>query len=207
VAADGPGGAAGGVLQPLDSLGGPPAGQRLLLTGQLVAPDDASSGRTPASSGRGRGSARKAQQQPAPQALAPTPLLDWVVDYGPEAAASGAVWAVTEQAWYRLVSPSSRYAPVYASTLRKARLACSAAELAGSGSGISAADLASAVERAAAAQQAEGDAAAKQFVLAQLEVRARLQVHDSGCRLRCCTAMAAGCFPMDASCCNCRADQ
>lgn len=66
---------------------------------------------------------------------------------------------------YKLLQPSARYAPVYASSQRKAALARAAAADSGAAS-----DPAGAVRRAAAAMQASADAAALEFALAQLQV-------------------------------------
>lgn len=93
-----------------------------------------------------------------------SPLLDWVVDYG---AAEPALWAVTQHAWYRLLQPSARYAQLFAGVQRKAALAHAAAA-----DGSAAANPEGAVERAAAAMQASGDQAAKEFALAQVQASA-----------------------------------
>ena len=156
---------AGGALQPLDALGPATVGQ-LVLSGQLVAAD---------AGGGGGGAAAAFAAVPGfggvgPQhAVTTGPLLDWVVDYSQGPAA--AIWAVTEKAWYQLLLPSGRYAPLFASAQRKAALACAAAADAGA-----AANPSAAVERAAAAMGAGADTAAKQFALAQLHVRLRVVV-------------------------------
>lgn len=148
----------GGALQPLDALGPTTIGQ-LVLSGQLVAADEGGAAAALAAvPGFGGG---------GPQhAVTTGPLLDWVVDYSGPAAA---IWAVTEQAWYQLLLPSARYAPLFAGAQRKAALARAAATDA-----RAAADPTAAVARAAASMGASDDAAAKQFAVAQLHVRCRL---------------------------------
>lgn len=141
-------------LRPLDALDGPAAAGQLVLTGQLVPAAQLEAG-GPADGGR--------------HPVTTSPLCDWVVDYG---GAEPALWAVTQHAWYRLMQPSTRYAPLFASAQRKAALAHAAAADAGA-----AASPEAAVERAAAAMQAAGDQAAKEFALAQLQVSA------ASCRL------------------------
>lgn len=82
-----------GVVQPLTSLTQQPG---LALSGQLV----------PA-----QGSAAAAAE-PGPN-LTAAPLIDWVVEQSPVPGQPPAVWAVSQRAWYRLLQPSARYAPLF----------------------------------------------------------------------------------------------
>ena len=143
------GGAADGALRPLEALGPATIGQ-LVLTGQLVPAEE---GLGASAAGGSGGAAR--------HPLAAEPLLDWVVDHG---ASEPGIWAVTQHAWYRLLQPSARYAPLFASAQFKAAVARAAGAAAGA-----AADPEGVVERAAAALQAGGDQAAKEFALTQLQ--------------------------------------
>ncbi len=127
---------------------GPATVGQLVLTGQLV----------PA--GQEAGGPADGDRHP----VTTSPLLDWVVDYG---AAEPVLWAVTQHAWYRLLQPSARYAPLFAGVQRKAAVAHAAVA-----SASAAANPEGAVQQAAAALQAAADQAAKEFALAQLQASA-----------------------------------
>lgn len=96
-------GGAGGQLQPLHTLrpGGGASQPRLVLIGQLVAPREAA--HTPADS----------------VAVATAPLVDWVVERS-TGGQPPTLWAVTPHAWYKLLEPSQRYAPLFEAALQAA---------------------------------------------------------------------------------------
>ncbi|KAL4434797.1 hypothetical protein ABPG77_005324 [Micractinium sp. CCAP 211/92] len=90
----------GGSVQSLTSL---PQQPGLVLTGQLVRP---------------QGSAAAAAE--AGPSITTAPLVDWVVEQSTVPGQPPAIWAVSQHAWYRLLQPSARYAPLFVAAMQAA---------------------------------------------------------------------------------------
>lgn len=90
----------GSSVQPLTSL---PQQPGLVLTGQLVRP---------------QGSAAAAAE--AGPSITTAPLVDWVVEQSTVPGQPPTIWAVSQHAWYRLLQPSARYAPLFVAAMQAA---------------------------------------------------------------------------------------